>query len=72
MLEENSDSPLQMSDLTEEDISPRTYTPGEIVEGQVVRVDPDGIVVQIQDESYCGGSGALGNLCDPDDRPRTR
>ena len=34
--------------------------------------DPDGIVVQIQDESYCGGSGALGNLCDPDDRPRTR
>ena len=47
MLEENSDSPLQMSDLTEEDISPRTYTPGEIVEGQVVRVDPDGIVVGV-------------------------
>ncbi|SVD49217.1 uncharacterized protein METZ01_LOCUS402071, partial [marine metagenome] len=36
-----------MSDLTEEDISPRTYTPGEIVEGQVVRVDPDGIVVGV-------------------------
>ena len=34
--------------------------------------DPDGIVVQIQDVSYCGGSGALGNLCDPDDRPRDR
>ncbi|MBM64399.1 MAG: hypothetical protein CL484_15740 [Acidobacteria bacterium] len=32
--------------------------------------DPDGIVVQIQDESYCGGSGVLGNLCNPDDRPR--
>jgi glyoxylase I family protein len=25
--------------------------------------DPDNIVVQIQDRSYCGGSGALGNLC---------
>ena len=34
--------------------------------------DPDGIVVQIQDDSYCGGSGALGNRCDPDERPRTR
>jgi len=26
--------------------------------------DPDGIIVQIQDSSYCGGSGALGNVCD--------
>ena len=34
--------------------------------------DPDGIPVQIQDVSYCGGSGVLGNLCDPDDRPRSR
>ena len=34
--------------------------------------DPDGIPVQLQDASYCGGSGKLGNLCDPDDRPRTR
>ena len=34
--------------------------------------DPDGILVQIQDESYCGGSGVLGNRCDPDDRPRDR
>jgi catechol 2,3-dioxygenase-like lactoylglutathione lyase family enzyme len=25
--------------------------------------DPDGISVQIQDESYCGGSGYLGNIC---------
>lgn len=33
--------------------------------------DPDGIPVQIQDESYCGGSGVLGNLCDPADRPRS-
>ena len=25
--------------------------------------DPDGIVAQIQDASYCGGAGALGNVC---------
>jgi catechol 2,3-dioxygenase-like lactoylglutathione lyase family enzyme len=25
--------------------------------------DPDGIVVQLQDPRYCGGSGALGNVC---------
>ena len=29
--------------------------------------DPDNISVQIQDVSYCGGSGVLGNLCDPAD-----
>jgi catechol 2,3-dioxygenase-like lactoylglutathione lyase family enzyme len=25
--------------------------------------DPDGILVQLQDTSYCGGSGYLGNVC---------
>jgi catechol 2,3-dioxygenase-like lactoylglutathione lyase family enzyme len=25
--------------------------------------DPDGIVVQLQDPTYCGGAGALGNVC---------
>jgi catechol 2,3-dioxygenase-like lactoylglutathione lyase family enzyme len=25
--------------------------------------DPDGIVCQLQDASYCGGAGALGNVC---------
>src|SRR6185295_8697097 len=25
--------------------------------------DPDGIVVQVQDTTYCGGSGVLGNTC---------
>jgi catechol 2,3-dioxygenase-like lactoylglutathione lyase family enzyme len=25
--------------------------------------DPDGIVVQLQDPSYCGGTGTLGNVC---------
>ena len=25
--------------------------------------DPDGISIQLQDPSYCGGAGALGNIC---------
>jgi catechol 2,3-dioxygenase-like lactoylglutathione lyase family enzyme len=25
--------------------------------------DPDGIIVQLQDVSYCGGAGVLGNVC---------
>ena len=25
--------------------------------------DPDGIVVQLQDTTYCGGSGILGSTC---------
>src|SRR6266852_3461930 len=25
--------------------------------------DPDGIVIQLQDPSYCGGTGVLGNMC---------
>ena len=32
--------------------------------------DPDGIMVQVQDVSYCGGSGVLGERCDVEDRPR--
>ena len=27
--------------------------------------DPDGILLQIQDMSYCGGAGKLGNVCVP-------
>jgi catechol 2,3-dioxygenase-like lactoylglutathione lyase family enzyme len=26
--------------------------------------DPDGIVVQLQDTTYCGGAGVLGNVCE--------
>ena len=25
--------------------------------------DPDGLVMQLQDPSYCGGAGYLGNVC---------
>jgi len=31
--------------------------------------DPDGIVVQLQDVTYCGGAGALGNVCKPPEPP---
>ena len=27
--------------------------------------DPDGILLQIQDMTYCGGSGKLGEVCAP-------
>jgi len=33
--------------------------------------DPDNITVQIQDVSYCGGSGALGNQCSIGPVPKT-
>jgi catechol 2,3-dioxygenase-like lactoylglutathione lyase family enzyme len=34
---------------------------GEVPE--VYFTDPDGLSVQVQDVSYCGGSGVLGNQC---------
>ena len=34
--------------------------------------DPDGIQLQLQDVTYCGGSGVLGDLCDPSDRTLRR
>lgn len=41
---------------------------GEVPE--VMFSDPDNLSVQIQDVGYCGGAGALGNLCNPLDRLR--
>src|SRR6185503_7570204 len=31
--------------------------------------DPDGIVCQLQDASFCGGAGALGNMCPAPEPP---
>jgi catechol 2,3-dioxygenase-like lactoylglutathione lyase family enzyme len=47
-----------------------TRTRGETLEFYLG--DPDGIVVQLQDPSYCGGAGVLGNMClaTPEPRPR--
>ncbi|MGE0450900.1 MAG: VOC family protein [Vicinamibacterales bacterium] len=32
--------------------------------------DPDGVIVQLQDPRYCGGGGALGDVCAPEGTPR--
>lgn len=33
--------------------------------------DPDGLVIQLQDSRYCGGAGALGNVCpQPEPSPK--
>ncbi len=32
---------------------------------EIGTTDPDGLFVQIQDQGYCGGSGELGQLCEP-------
>jgi catechol 2,3-dioxygenase-like lactoylglutathione lyase family enzyme len=36
---------------------------------ELLYYDPDGVMFQVQDVSYCGGSGRLGNVCDPKERP---
>lgn len=48
-------------------ISMRMENRGGAKEGtpELYFTDPDGILVQIQDASYCGGSGVLGNVCPP-------
>ena len=37
---------------------------------EVMFSDPDNLSVQIQDVTYCGGAGTLGNLCRPIESPR--
>ena len=48
-------------------VSMRMENRGGAKEGtpELYFTDPDGILVQIQDASYCGGSGPLGSLCPP-------
>jgi catechol 2,3-dioxygenase-like lactoylglutathione lyase family enzyme len=38
-------------------------TSGDVSKGALTFSDPDGIVVQLHDTTYCGGDGALGNVC---------
>jgi catechol 2,3-dioxygenase-like lactoylglutathione lyase family enzyme len=38
---------------------------------EIYCTDPDGITIQLQDVSYCGGAGHLGNLCRSPDASRT-
>jgi catechol 2,3-dioxygenase-like lactoylglutathione lyase family enzyme len=46
-------------------VSMRMENRGGAKEGtpELYFTDPDGILLQLQDVSYCGGSGVLGNLC---------
>lgn len=48
-------------------ISMRMENRGGAKEGtpELYFTDPDGLLIQIQDVSYCGGGGYLGNLCPP-------
>ena len=47
MVEPDINNHLQMSDLPEEEYTPLFYQPEELVEGEVVRIDEDGIVVSV-------------------------
>lgn len=47
--------------LREYGVEGRVRMRGEVPE--IYFTDPDGLSVQLQDPSYCGGSGALGNGC---------
>jgi len=51
-------------------ISMRMENRGGAKEGtpELYFTDPDGILVQLQDAKYCGGSGVLGDSCPPVDR----
>jgi catechol 2,3-dioxygenase-like lactoylglutathione lyase family enzyme len=58
------------ADATGAKIAPmtsRTVVRGEARELFVA--DPDGIVFQLHDASYCGGGGPLGNRCQPEAAP---
>lgn len=46
-------------------ISVRKEDRGGAKEGtsELYFTDPDGLIIQLQDVSYCGGSGVLGNVC---------
>jgi len=46
-------------------ISVRREDRGGAKEGtpELYFTDPDGLIIQLQDVSYCGGSGVLGNVC---------
>ena len=45
--EQSTEQYSRMSELPEEVLSPRTYQPGQAMEGEVVRVDQDGIIVNV-------------------------
>jgi len=48
-------------------VSMRMENRGGAKEGtpELYFTDPDGLLMQLQDTSYCGGAGVLGNICPP-------
>ena len=44
MQEVDAETLSQMSDIAEEELAPRTYSRGDVVLGEVVRRDDEGIV----------------------------
>jgi catechol 2,3-dioxygenase-like lactoylglutathione lyase family enzyme len=55
------DAESVLAALREEGVEGRVRMRGEVPE--LYFADPDGLSVQLQDVSYCGGSGALGEQC---------
>ena len=47
MLDRDLDTVSDMSELPEQALAPRAYTPGELVEGEIVRVDDEGIIMSV-------------------------
>jgi len=52
-------------------VSMRMENRGGAKEGtpELYFTDPDGILLQLQDVSYCGGAGVFGEVCRGDGRP---
>ena len=59
------DEPVAGNDPTEHDIKAnvRKRADSDPPSEELMFTDPDNIRVQIQDVSYCGGKGVLGNDC---------
>lgn len=59
---ERFDADAVLQTLERRGVNARIRPRGETRE--LYLTDPDGITVQLQDATYCGGGGALGNRCD--------
>ena len=58
----------QMSDITEEDLAPRAYRRGDVVEGEVVRRDDEGLVVSVGQKMEGMVPAQEMRLLDPEER----
>ena len=74
---QNFDADRVMNQLAAHGVAPGAAADGSLVSPMKARIvargstrelffgDPDGIAVQLQDTTYCGGGGAQGNMCGP-------